>query len=97
MSVLLCRNGHNFSREEVILAIKKQEQTMKFAAGVFTALSAAGSIGGAFAFAPQSINGASSTTTSMFSTAADTPTYTFKKSEEIFAEALEVRSMILIN
>jgi glutamate-1-semialdehyde 2,1-aminomutase len=63
---------------------------MKFAAGVFTALSAAGSIGGAFAFAPQSINGASSTTTSMFSTAADTPTYTFKKSEEIFAEALEL-------
>ncbi|OEU14969.1 glutamate 1-semialdehyde 2,1-aminomutase [Fragilariopsis cylindrus CCMP1102] len=58
---------------------------MKFSAGVITAVMAATSMGGAFAFAPQ-VNGASST--SLSSTASKTPTYTFTKSEEIFAEAL---------
>jgi len=62
---------------------------MKFSAGVITAVMAATSMGGAFAFAPQ-VNGASST--SLSSTASKTPTYTFTKSEEIFAEALTVRT-----
>ncbi len=58
---------------------------MKFSAGV-TALMAATTVGGAFAFAPSKVNGASS---SLSSTA--TETYTFTKSEEIFTEALDVR------
>ena len=63
---------------------------MKFTTGVITALTAATSMGGALAFAPQRVNGAS-TTTSLFSTATETPLYTFSKSEKIFAEATEVR------
>jgi len=62
---------------------------MKFATGVITALTVATSMGGALAFAPQRVNGAS--TTSLSSTATETPTlYTFSKSEEIFAEATEL-------
>lgn len=59
---------------------------MKFSAGV-TALMAASTMGGALAFAPSKVNGVSS---SLSSTA--TETYTFTKSEEIFAEAVEVRN-----
>ena len=59
---------------------------MKFSAGV-TAMMAATTIGGAFAFAPSKVNGVSS---SLSSTATDT--YTFTKSEEIFTEALDVRN-----
>ena len=58
---------------------------MKFAAGITTALLA---MGGASAFAPQSVNGARS---SQLNVAATEPVYTFTKSEEIFAEAKEVR------
>ena len=60
---------------------------MKFSAGV-TALMAATTMGGAFAFAPSKVNGVSSSALS--STVTDT-LYTFTKSEEIFKEALEVR------
>ena len=56
---------------------------MKFAVGI-TALLATG----AAAFAPAQASGRSS---SLSSTAEATPTYTFTKSEEIFAEAQEVR------
>jgi hypothetical protein len=65
---------------------------MKFATGVTTALLA---MGGASAFAPQSVNGARSTS-SQLSVAATEPVYTFTKSEEIFAEAQEVRFSIPI-
>ena len=58
---------------------------MKFAAGVTTALLAMGS---ASAFTPSQAARASS---SLSSTAAE-PVYTFTKSEEIFAEAQEVRT-----
>lgn len=60
---------------------------MKFSAGV-TTLMAAATVGGAFAFAPSKVNGVSSP---LKSTAEGTETYTFTKSEEIFAEAVEVR------
>ena len=60
---------------------------MKFSAGV-TTLMAAATVGGAFAFAPSKVNGVSSP---LKSTAEGTETYTFTKSEEIFAEAIEVR------
>ena len=56
---------------------------MKFAVGAIALLAA----GGASAFAPQYVHARS---TNLFSTAA-APTYTFTKSEEIFAEAQEVR------
>jgi len=62
---------------------------MKFAAGVTTALLA---MGGVSAFAPQSVNGARSSTSSLSSTVTE-PVYTFTKSEEIFAEAREVRNL----
>jgi hypothetical protein len=62
---------------------------MKFSTGVTTALLA---MGGASAFAPQRVNGARSLS-SLSSTAAE-PVYTFTKSEEIFAEAQEVRVML---
>ena len=61
---------------------------MKFSAGV-TTLMAAATVGGAFAFAPSKVNGVSSP---LKSTAEGTETYTFTKSEEIFAEAVEVRN-----
>jgi len=57
---------------------------MKFSAGV-TALMAATTVGGAFAFAPSKANGMK---TVLSSTA--TETYTFTKSEEIFAEAIDL-------
>lgn len=56
---------------------------MKFAVGAIALFA----VGGASAFAPQQV---SARTTSLSSTAA-APTYTFTKSEEIFAEAQEVR------
>ena len=56
---------------------------MKFAIGI-TALLASG----ASAFAPSK---AAAHSSSLSSTAEATPTYTFTKSEEIFAEAQEVR------
>jgi hypothetical protein len=62
---------------------------MKFAAGVTTALLA---MGYSSAFAPQSVNGARSST--KLSSTATEPVYTFTKSEEIFAEAQEVRHRI---
>ena len=54
---------------------------MKFAVGITTLLAT-----GACAFAP---NKAFARSSSLFST-TETPTYTFTKSEEIFAEAQEV-------
>lgn len=56
---------------------------MKFAAGITTALLA---VGAASAFAPQSLAAKSATSLNV----ATEPVYTFTKSEEIFAEALEV-------
>jgi hypothetical protein len=61
---------------------------MKFTVGAIALLAA----GGASAFAPQQVTARSS---SLFSTTA-APTYTFTKSEEIFAEALEVRQELLL-
>jgi hypothetical protein len=56
---------------------------MKFAVGAIALVA----VGGASAFAPQQVNARSST---ILSSTTATPTYTFTKSEEIFAEALEV-------
>lgn len=61
---------------------------MKFAAGVVTLLSATGS--GALTFAPKKTNAGSATSSTLFSTKVESPTYTFTKSEEIFAEATEL-------
>ena len=58
---------------------------MKFAAGIIALLATE-----AYAFAPSK---AFARSTSLHST-TETPTYTFTKSEEIFAEAQEVRLLI---
>lgn len=61
---------------------------MKFATGVTTGLLA---LGGASAFVPQGIvSGSRPAKTTKLSITATEPVYTFTKSEEIFAEALEV-------
>jgi hypothetical protein len=67
-----------------LVAPHRNETKMKFAAGVTTAIWA---IGTASAFAPQSFAAKSSSRLSI----ATEPVYTFTKSEEIFAEAQEVR------
>ena len=66
---------------------------MKFTVAVSALLA----VGGVSAFAPTStvVNARSSSSSLSQSTVATEPTYTFTKSEEIFAEAQEVRGHIV--
>jgi hypothetical protein len=72
----------------VIPCFASLKYNMKFAVGVTTALVA---IGTASAFAPQSFAAKSCSSLSI----ATEPVYTFTKSEEIFAEAQEVRQLFV--
>lgn len=62
---------------------------MKFAALAITALSLASPF--TVAFAPLKVSGSSGSSSLNMAGATETKTYTFTKSEEIFAEALTVR------